>query len=118
MSKSVQFAHIEFGREPEGLDSGALEFRGESVEFAAGIGEVSFADLRNDNAAAFGANFEAAQIGSRAAQGFVGDVEAVLHARVSDVVEAMGAEEQVEFTHGQDGIGEERLDGTGLLAAQ
>ena len=117
MGKRVQFAHIKFGSEPEGLDSGALQFGGKSVEFAASVGEVSFADLGDDDAAAFGTNFETTEIGGSAAQGFVGDVEAVLNARVSSAVKAMGAEKEMEFAHGLDGIGEERFDGTSGLAA-
>ena len=88
------------------------------MEFAASVGEVSFADLGDDDAAALGANFEAAQIGGGAAQGFVGEVEAVLDARVSGAIKAMGTEEQVEFTQGQDSVGEERFDGAGRLAAR
>ena len=118
MSEGVQFAHIKFGSEPEGLDSGALQFVGQGVEFAARVGEVCFADLGDDDAAAFGANLEAAEIGSGAAQGLVGDVEGILDARMSGAVKAMGAEEQVEFANGLDGIGKERLDGALLLAAQ
>ena len=113
MGKRVQFAHIEFGGEPESLDSGALKLRGESVEFAASIGEMRFADFRDDDAPAFGANLEATEIGGGAAQGFVSDVQAVLNARVSRAVKAMGAKEQVKFADCLDGVGKERLDGTG-----
>ena len=67
MGKRVQFAHIKFGGEPKSLDSGALQFGGESVKFAAGVGEVGFADFGDNDAASFGANFETAQIGGRAA---------------------------------------------------
>ena len=88
------------------------------MEFAASVGEVSFADLGDDDAATLGANLEAAQIGGGAAQGFVGEVEAVLDARVSGAIKAMGTEEQVEFTQGQDCVGEERFDGAGRLAAR
>ena len=63
-----------------------------TVEFAAGVGQVSFADPGDDDAAAFGTNFEAAQICGGAAQGLVSGVEAVLHARVGGAVQAMGAE--------------------------
>ena len=118
MGKRVQFAHIKFGSEPESLDSGALEFRRESVEFAAGVGKMRFANFGDDDAAAFGANFEAAEVGCGAAQGFVGDVEAVLNTWVCGAVEAMGAKEQVEFADCLDGVGKEGLDGTGLVAAQ
>jgi len=87
------------------------------VEFASGVREVSFADLGDDDAAAFGTNFQATQVGGGAAQGFVGDVEAVLNARVSGAIEAMGAKEQVEFADGLDSVGEERLDRARLVAA-
>jgi hypothetical protein len=100
------------------LNTGALEFRGESMEFAAGVGEMRFADFGDYDATALGANFEAAEVGGGAAQGFVGDVQAVLNARVSRAVEAMGAKKQVEFANGLDGVGKERFDRTGLVAAQ
>ena len=118
MGKRVQFAHIKFGSKPESLDSGALEFRGQSVEFAAGVGEMRLADSGDHDAAAFGANFKAAEVGGSATQGFVGGVEAVLNARVDRAVEAMGAKEQMEFADGLDGVGEERFNGTRLVAAQ
>jgi hypothetical protein len=79
---------------------------------------MRFADFRDDDAATFGANFEATEVGGGAAQGFVGDVEAVLNARVSGAIEAMGAKEQVEFADGLDGVGEEWLDRARLVAAQ
>jgi len=94
-----------------------LQFSGESVEFAAGVGEVSFTDFSDDDTAAFGANFEAAEIGGSAAKGFVGNVEAVLDARVGSAVKAMGTEQQVEFTQSLDGVGEERFYGTSRFAA-
>ena len=106
MGKRVQFAHIEFGSEPEGLDSGALQFGGKGVEFAARVGEVSFTDLGDDDAAAFGPNFQSTEVGSRAAQRFVGNVKAVLNARVRGAVKAMGAKEQMEFADSLDGVGE------------
>src|SRR6202035_6121252 len=72
----------------------------------------------DDEAAAFGTNLTAAEIGGSAAKGFVGDVEAVLDARVCGAVKAMGSEEQVEFAQGLDGIGEERFDGMNRLPDQ
>src|SRR5258708_2854599 len=79
---------------------------------------MRFADFRDDDAAAFGANFEATEVGGGAAHGFVGDVEAVLNARMGGAVEAMGPKEEMEFADGLDGVGEERFDGARLVAAQ
>jgi hypothetical protein len=95
-----------------------LQFGGESVEFAAGVGKMSFAYLGDDNAAAFGADLQAAQIGGGAAKRLVSGVEAVLDPGMSRTVKAVGAEHQVEFAHGLDGVGEKRFDGTGRLAAR
>jgi hypothetical protein len=95
-----------------------LQIGSESVELAARVGQVSFADLGDDDAAAFGTDFETAEVGGGAAKGFVGCVEAVLDARVGGAVKAMGAEEQVEFAQCLDGIGEERLDGTSRFATR
>jgi hypothetical protein len=95
-----------------------LQFGGESVEFAAGVGKMSFADLGDDNAAAFGADLQAAQIGGGAAKRLIGGVEAVLDARMGHAVKAVGAKQQVEFAQGLDSVGEKRFDGTSRLAAR
>jgi hypothetical protein len=94
-----------------------LEFSGESVEFTTRVGQMRFADFRDDDAATFGANFEATEVGGGAAQGFVGDVQAILNPRVSRAVEAMGTKEQVKFADGLDCVSEERLDRARLVAA-
>ena len=87
------------------------------LTIAAGVGKMSFADLGDDNAAAFGTNFEAAEIGGSAAQRLVSGVEAVLDPGGGGAVKAMGAQEQVEFSEGLYGAGEEGFNGTGSLAA-
>jgi hypothetical protein len=79
---------------------------------------MSFTNLGDDYAAAFGADFEAAQIGGGAAQGFVGGVEAVLNAWVGGAVKAVSAKEQMEFAQGLDGAGEKGFNGTGRLTAR
>src|SRR5262245_37977196 len=109
---------MKLGREPQGLNASTLKVVGQSVEFAADIGEMSFADLGDDDSAAFGANLQAAEIGSRAAQGIVSSVQAFLKARVGGVVETMGAEQQQELAQRQYGIGQERVRGAASFAPQ
>jgi hypothetical protein len=79
---------------------------------------MGFADAGDDDAAAFGANFKAAEISGGAAERVVGGVEAILNARVRGVVEAIRAEEQVEFAQGLDGIGKKRLENAGGVSTQ
>ena len=97
MSEGVQFAHMKFCGEKESVNAGALEIGGESMEFAASIGEVAVAEFGSDDAAAFDADLQALQFGSSAAKSVVSLIEAVENARMGRVVETRGAQEKLEI---------------------
>ncbi len=82
---------MEFFREDQRVNSGALQVDRQSLHFSARIGEVGVADSRRNQAAAFHANFQTAQSFGGAADGIVGAVEAVQPARVVLFVEAFRA---------------------------
>jgi hypothetical protein len=88
------------------------------MKFAAGVGEMGFADFGDNDAAALGADVKTAEIGGGATQGVIGGVETLLKARMGWTVEAVRAEEQEEIAESLDGVGEKRVERARAIAAQ
>ena len=82
MCERVQFAHMKFGGEVQGVNAGALKISGECVEFAARIGKMPLSQLGNNDTAAFDADFKSLKLGGGVAQRIVGLIEGVEDARI------------------------------------
>jgi hypothetical protein len=113
MSERVQFAYMELGGETKIVNTRALKIFCEGEEVAAVIGERIRVKPRSDQAAALDAEVQAVHGGDDAAEGFVGDVQALQQAGMLAFVEASRTQQQVECAKSANDLREERL-GSGL----
>src|SRR5713226_6801989 len=95
---------MEFGGENEVVNSGAVEIDRQVVEVAAHVRKRRIAQLRRHEAAAFDANLEAIGSPGHRTQGFVGAIQTLQHAGMLTLIKARGAQEEVQFTQGANGV--------------
>jgi len=95
---------MEFRGEVDGLNAGALKIAGQGMKFAARIGQMAFGNFSDDDAAAFGADFHAAEVGSDTEQGVVSGIETVENTGMRGLIQTMSAKEEVKFAEGADGL--------------
>src|SRR5277367_2428242 len=87
---------MKFCGEVQRLHSSALQIHREGVQFASDVGQVRVAYGGNNESAALRAHFQPAEFRGGTPKGIVGSIEIVDDARVSRIVEPVGAEKQVE----------------------
>jgi hypothetical protein len=101
LREGVEFAYMKFLGEGEGVDSGAIEILGKSLQLAARVGERLLAVFANAQASAIDLDVETSEARCDAADCFVGFIEALQRLRMGELVEARGCKENVELEQGE-----------------
>jgi hypothetical protein len=104
---------MEFCREVESLNSGALQIIRQGMEFAARIGQMALGKFGNNQAAAFRANFQTVKIGGGAFQGIVRCIQAVQHAGMCGVVQTVSTKQKMQIAQRLDHVSQ-----TGIARAR
>jgi len=96
LRERVQFAHMKFCTEVQGVNSGTLKIGGQRVKFTPSVGKVPVGEPRNNNSASLDSDFEAVQLDRGVAKRVVRLVEAVQDPWMRRAVKAAGAQEELE----------------------
>jgi hypothetical protein len=91
MRERVQFAHMKFGAEEKRVNRRALKIAGKRVEFSTNVGQMSFVQSRDNDAAALDADFEAVKRSGHIAKPVVSLIQRVENLGVGIVIEATRA---------------------------
>ena len=108
---------MKFQAEVKGVNSGALKIGGKGVKFAPCIRQMSLIQFGHYYAPTFHAYLQAVHLGGNAAQSVVSTVEAVQYARVSGIVQAVGAKVKLESAQSVGGLRQEQILVRGALLA-